>query len=151
MRRIRTIMLAASLAGVAFSLPAIAADHEVKMLNKGSDGEMMVFEPAYLKIAPGDTVTFIATDKGHNSEAIKGMVPEGAEMWKGKINEEIKVTFDQEGVYGYRCAPHYGMGMVGLIQVGDNPANLEQAKAVKLPNKAAERMTAYFEQASATQ
>jgi len=151
MQKIRTIMLAASFAGMAFSLPAFAADHEVKMVNKGANGEMMAFEPAYLKIAPGDTVTFVAADKGHNSEAIKGMVPEGAKEWKGKINEEIKVTFDTEGVYGYRCLPHFGMGMVGLIQVGDNPANLEQAKAVKLPNKAAERMTALFEQTSATQ
>ncbi|WP_011581412.1 MULTISPECIES: pseudoazurin [Chelativorans] len=151
MLRIGTIVVAASLAGMAFSLPAVAADHEIKMLNKGADGEAMAFEPAFLKIAPGDTVTFVATDKGHNSETIKGMAPEGAETWKGKINEEIKVTFDQEGVYGFRCLPHFGMGMVGLIQVGDNPANLEEAKGVKLPNKAAKRMAGYFEQVSATQ
>ena len=38
----------------------------------------MVFEPAFVKIAPGDTVKFVSTDKGHNAEIIKGMLPEGA-------------------------------------------------------------------------
>ena len=33
-----------------------AADHVVKMLNNGADG-MMVFEPGYLNVVPGDTVT----------------------------------------------------------------------------------------------
>ena len=49
------------------------------------------------------------------------MIPEVAEPWKGKINEEITVTFTQEGIYGYKCQPHFGLGMVGLIQVGETP------------------------------
>ena len=44
------------------------------MLNKGAEGAM-VFEPALVKVAPGDTVKFVATDKGHNAETIKGMLP----------------------------------------------------------------------------
>ncbi len=67
---------------LAFALPAAAADFEVHMLNKGAEGAM-VFEPAFVKVAPGDTVTFIPTDKGHNVETIKGMIPEGAEAFKG--------------------------------------------------------------------
>src|SRR5690606_12111270 len=46
---------------VLFAAPAFGADHTVKMLNQGADG-MMVFEPAFLKVAPGDTVTFVPTD-----------------------------------------------------------------------------------------
>ena len=67
--KLRSVTMAAVLL---LSAPAlsIAADFEVKMLNKGAEGAM-VFEPAGLKIAPGDTVTFIPTDKGHNAEAIK--------------------------------------------------------------------------------
>ena len=34
--------------------PVIAADHTVEMLSS-SNGEMMVFKPAVLKIAPGDS------------------------------------------------------------------------------------------------
>jgi pseudoazurin len=115
---------------------ALAADHEIQMLNKGSNGQPMQFEPAFLKIEPGDTVTFVATDKGHNSESLKGGIPEGAASWKGKINEEIKVTFEAEGVYAYKCTPHLGLGMVGLIQVGADSSNLEAVQAIKLPSKA---------------
>ena len=121
---------------------SIAADFEVKMLNKGAEGAM-VFEPAGLKIAAGDTVTFVATDKSHNAEAIKGMIPDSAVEFKGKMNETIKVTFDVPGLYGVKCAPHVGMGMVAAILVGDAPAaNLDAFNAAKLPKKARERIDA---------
>jgi len=97
---------------------AMAETHEVRMLNKGEDGRM-VFEPGFLQVAPGDTVTFLATDRGHNAETADGMIPDGAEGFAGKINEEITVTLDTEGVYGVICKPHYAMGMVMTIAVGD--------------------------------
>ena len=126
---------------MALALPAGAADFEVHMLNKGAEGAM-VFEPAFVKVAPGDTVTFIPTDKGHNVETIKDMIPEGAEAFKSKMNETYKVTFDKAGAYGVKCTPHVGMGMVGLVVVGDAPANLDAVKTGKLPKKARERMDA---------
>jgi pseudoazurin len=113
---------------------AQAAEHEIHMLNKGQKGAM-VFEPDLVKAAPGDTIRFVPTDKSHNAEAIKGMIPEGAEGFKSKINEELTVTLTKEGVYGVKCMPHYGMGMVALIVVGD-PVNLDAAKAVSHPGKA---------------
>jgi pseudoazurin len=128
--------------------PTLAADFEVKMLNKSSDGQSMAFEPAFLKIQPGDTVRFVPADKGHDVETIAGMLPEGAQPFKSKISESISVTFEKAGVYGYRCAPHVGMGMVGLIAVGDATVNLEAAKQVKLPPIATKRMTTLFDQAS---
>ncbi|HEV7309201.1 pseudoazurin [Ensifer sp.] len=128
-------------AAMVVAAPAAAADFEVHMLNKGKDGAM-VFEPASLKVMPGDTVTFIPTDKGHNVESIKGMIPEGAETFRSKINETFKVTFTAAGLYGVKCTPHYGMGMVGVIQVGDSPANLEAVKSAKNPKKAQERLDA---------
>jgi len=106
----RVAVAAAVFAAIAGS--ALAADHEIHMLNKGKDGAM-VFEPAGIKIAAGDTVTFIPTDKGHNAETIKGMLPEGAVEFKGKMSEKVTVTFDVAGTYGVKCAPHVGMGMVG--------------------------------------
>ena len=81
------------------------------MLNKGDKGAM-VFQPNFIQAAPGDTIKFVPTDKSHNAETIKGMIPDGAKGFKGKTNEEFSVTLDQEGVYGVKCAPHYGMGMV---------------------------------------
>ena len=144
----RRVIQCAAASGLALGLPLRAgaqATHEVQMLNRSADGQMMVFEPAFLKIEPGDTVTFVPTDKGHNSESILGMLPEGAEAWKGKINQEISVTLTVEGLYGYKCLPHYPLGMVGLIQVGDELPNLDDAQEVKHPGQAAARMTLLFE------
>lgn len=120
---------------ISLASPAAAKDHVVKMLNKGAHGAM-VFEPALVKVAPNDTVTFIATDKGHNAEIISTMMPTGAAPFKGKMNQNITVKFTKPGVYGYKCLPHYGMGMVGAVIVGNGASNAAQAKAVSHPGKA---------------
>jgi pseudoazurin len=59
------------------------------------------------------------------------MVPDGAVTWKGGLNKDVTVTLDAEGVYGVCCVPHYGMGMVALIVVGDPSVNLETAGQIK--------------------
>jgi pseudoazurin len=138
--------MAAAALVLASTLSLAAAEYEVKMLNKGADGSTMVFEPAFLQIEVGDTVTFVPTDKGHNAETIKDMLPEGAEDFKGAMGKEVVVTFTEAGAYGVKCAPHFGMGMVALIVVGDAPANLEAIKAIKVPNKAQQRLDAIYAQ-----
>lgn len=131
--------LAVPAALLALSGAGFAADYQVQMLNKGEDGPM-VFEPAFVRAEPGDTITFVPTDKSHNVEAIADILPEGVETFKSKLNEEFVLTVTEPGVYGVKCTPHFGMGMVGLIQVGDAPANLEAAKSAKMSKKARERM-----------
>ena len=138
---------AAALAVLTFAGGAAAEEHVVEMLNKGEKGAM-VFQPNLVHAAPGDTVKFVPTDKSHNVESIKGMIPEGAESFKSKMNEEITVTFDKDGVYGVKCAPHYGMGMVALIVVGQ-PVNADEAKAVKQTGKAKAAFAELFGQAVA--
>ena len=136
------------LAGLALTAsPAAAKEHQVKMLNKGAQG-LMVFEPAFIKIAPGDTVKFLATNKGHNAESVAGMAPAGGTTFKGKINEEIVVRFNKQGLYGYKCLPHVGMGMVGLVQVG-GAGNKSQAAAAaqSLPGIGKKRMNALLTKA----
>lgn len=129
---------------IVFILPslALAELHEVEMLNRNETGSM-VYAPSYLKIAPGDTVKFLATRPGHNAASIDGMVPDGAESFKGKINEEIEVTFTVPGIYGIKCTPHYAMGMVMLIQVGDTPASPEDLSE-DLPKRAKDRFFEYI-------
>lgn len=142
------------LAGAAFAAVmamaggANAAEVEVKMLNKGTEG-LMVFEPALVKVAPGDTVKFVSADKGHNAESIKGMLPDGGATFLGKAGEDVAVKFDQAGIYGVKCAPHYGMGMVAMIVVG-TPTNEEQAKAVPQVGKAKQVFAILFERLAAT-
>ncbi len=65
--------------------------------------------------------------------------------FKSKVNEEYVLTVTEPGYYGIKCSPHYSMGMVALIRVGDGSANLDAAKAIKLPAKAGERMKAAFD------
>lgn len=142
---IRTLAAVAVL-GLMGATPVLAANFEVHMLNKGEAGAM-VFEPAFVKVAPGDTVTFIPTDKGHNAETIKDMLPDGAEPFKGAMGKEIVATFTVPGAYGIKCQPHFAMGMIALVVVGDAPANLETIKAVKVPKKVHERFEPLFEQA----
>ena len=135
----KTLLLAAAAVAIAI-LPANAADVQVKMLNKGAKG-MMVFEPDLVKVQPGDTVTFVATDPGHDAQSVPGMLPEGAQPFEGKIGKDVTVTFTQPGVYGIKCKPHYVMGMVGVVVVGDPSSNLEAAKQAKNPGKAGKLFT----------
>jgi len=135
------LVVAGAVLAVAVASPGAAKDVQVRMLNKGKAGAM-VFEPALVKIAPGDTVTFVATDKGHNAEIISTMIPAGASPFKGKMNQDITVKFTKAGVYGYKCLPHYGMGMVGAVIVGNGAPNAAQAKAVSHPGKAKQAFSA---------
>lgn len=132
--RIGTFVAGLALA-VAVASPAAAKDYQVKMLNKGP-GRAMVFSPEVVKVAPGDTVTFLSVDPGHNAESIASMIPAGAAPFKSKMNQNFTVKFTKPGVYGYKCLPHYAMGMVGVVYVGGSTANLAQAKAASHPGKA---------------
>ena len=139
----RRVMTLAAFAVLMSASMALAAEVEVKMLNKGAEG-LMVFEPALVKIEPGDTVKFVATDKSHNAETIKGMLPAGAAPFAGKMNEDIVVTFDKPGAYGVKCMPHYAMGMVALVVVG-KPGNLEEVKALPQSGKARQVFAGLFD------
>lgn len=127
---------------------AFAANFEVLMLNKGTDGKTMGFSPSFLQVEVGDTVTFIPIDKGHNSESILDMIPADAATWKGKTNEQFTITLTVKGLYGFKCYPHFNMGMVGLIQVGDDRSNLTELMNVRLPGKAQARMMELFAKTS---
>ena len=109
----KNLLLAVLLAFGATS--AMAADHEIKMLNFGTEGGM-VFEPGFLKVAPGDRVTFVPTNSGH---WVKGLIqPEGTDLLESKVDESYTVTLIEEGVYVFACPPHMMMSMVGVLQVG---------------------------------
>ena len=143
----RKVMSLAAFALLMSASMAPAAEVEVKMLNKGTDGGLMVFEPSLVKIAPGDTVKFVAADKTHNAETLKGMLPEGATPFAGKMSENVSVTFDKPGVYGVKCMPHYAMGMVALVVVG-KPDNVDQAKAIPQSGKAKQVFATLFDRLS---
>ena len=115
-----SVRLAALLLGSCAATLATAETFEVKMLNRGPHGAM-VYEPEFIQAAPGDTIKFLATSNGHDAVSIAGMAPAGATAFRGKVNEEIAITLTQPGLYGIKCQPHYAMGMVMLVRVGDTP------------------------------
>ncbi|MEM9247735.1 MAG: pseudoazurin [Pseudomonadota bacterium] len=142
----RRSVLTAGVAGVGLTVlaplrPAFAAtSHDIEMLNVHPENKRLrqVFFPRIHTVMPGDTVNFLATDRGHNSATVEGMIPDGASGWDGKINEEVSATLETPGFYGYQCTPHSSVGMVGLIIVsGDGMMdNLEAAQGVRHRGKA---------------
>jgi len=125
--------------------PAAAKEWRVAMVNHGTDGAMD-FAPAFIRIAPGDSVRFVAQDKGHNAESIPELTPAGGTMFKGQLNQDVLAKFTRPGLYGYKCLPHFAMGMVGLVEVG-KPVNLAafNASLEKLPPLAKLRMAKFVQ------
>lgn len=130
---------AVALMSGAFGSSAVAADHVIKMLNKNEAGQTMVFEPDFVKVEPGDKVIFEPTDKNHNSESVKEIWPEGVPLVKGKFSTVVEFTTDKDGIYVFKCLPHYGMGMVAVVQVG-KPTNLDAVKEFKAMGMSSRRM-----------
>ena len=154
-KSIRLLTAFALAVGLAAAVPnpAQAETHEVLMYTKNPDNpkEKNVFIPKVLRIQPGDTVKFVSSQKSHNTESIKGMIPDGAEKWKSKVSKDFEITFDTPGIYGYKCTPHYSLGMVGLVVVeGDGwDANLAEMKKVKQRGKAKKVFKAIWEELEA--
>ena len=117
-----------------FSNLASAADLTIDMLNKRDDGKRMVYSLEVAKIDAGQSIKWVAKDKGHNVEMIKG--PDGASLpKKSKLNEDVTIKFDTPGIYLYKCTPHVGMGMIGLVVVGGDTSNKDAIMKVKLGGK----------------
>jgi pseudoazurin len=135
--------IALGVALICASAPAFAANVDVQMLNKGDKGAF-VFQPDLVKVAVGDTVTFQATDKGHDVDGAAANIPAGATPFKSAMSQPLTQTFTVPGIYLVKCDPHYGLGMVAIVVVGDDLSNLDAVKAVKSPQKAQERLNAIF-------
>ncbi len=90
---------------------AQAADHVIKAVG-------VKFDPMFLVVEPGDTVTW-TNMPAHLVETIDEMVPEGQEKILSKMGETVSTTFTVEGVVTYKCTPHWGARMGGMILVGE--------------------------------
>ena len=138
----RTAMLGAAGLAVlgATRTAAQGHSHTVEMItgDTGNGGMNMMFSPRILRIASGDSVTFVPSNPGHNCLSTPGMIPTGAQAWRGQIGQPVTVTFTEPGYYGYHCLPHRSLGMVGLVIVdgGGRDTNLQSARSVPHPGKA---------------
>ena len=113
----------------------------VEMLNKDADGNKMVYSEEIVRIQVGETVTWLPTSKGHNVEMIAG--PDTANLpKKSKNSKEVSITFEVAGVYYYWCTPHKGMGMIGLVVVGDDVSNKDAIAKAKAMGKSKKKLKA---------
>ena len=119
------------------STSASAADMTIEMLNKDANGNKMVFSEEIARVDIGDIITWIPTAKGHNVEMISS--PNDIKL-KSKNGKEVKISFDKAGIYYYWCTPHKGMGMIGLVVVGNDTSNIDQIAKAKAMGKSKKKL-----------
>tara|TARA_A100001011_G_C13548934_1_gene531626 strand:+ start:34 stop:450 length:417 start_codon:yes stop_codon:yes gene_type:complete len=119
------------------STSASAADMTIEMLNKDADGNKMVFSEEIARVDIGDIITWVPTTKGHNVEMISS--PNDMKL-KSKNGKEVKISFDKAGIYYYWCTPHKGMGMIGLVVVGNDTSNIDQIAKAKAMGKSKKKL-----------
>ncbi len=125
-------------ASVLLSSAVMAENHVV-------NAEVTAFNPMVIKIAPGDTVSW-ENMNGHITHTIDEYLPAGAEGWESQMGENFQTKpLTVEGAYFYKCTPHWGAGMGGVIIVG-NPTNLDDVAATS-PKGAAKRLLKKAEKA----
>ena len=144
----RAGLLALSVSVAAAGAPAAAAaERLVRLVTEGPHGRFR-FEPPVLLVAKGDTVRFVPDSRLHAVKTVAGMLPAGASPWRGRMGEEVAVRFDRPGVYGLKCPAHYQVGMVALVIVGHDPANLREARSVRHPPMPTETFGTLFAEAA---
>ena len=124
-------------AAMLMSAPALAADMTIEMLNKDGDGNKMVYSEEIARVDVGDTITWVPTTKGHNVEMIASP---NRLKYKSKPNKKAEITFDTPGIYYYWCTPHKGMGMIGLVVVGNDLSNKDQIAKAKAFGKTKKKL-----------
>ena len=129
-------------AAMLISAPALAADMTIEMLNKDVDGNKMVYSEEIARVDVGDTITWSPTTKGHNVEMIAS--PNNMKL-KSKNGKEVQVTFDAPGIYYYWCTPHKGMGMIGLVVVGEDTHNKDAVAKAKALGKSKKKLKKLLE------
>jgi len=121
-----------------FATAAWATDHRVTVGGSTGDGyygdhPVLMFSPANLTIATGDTVTFVNAGGQHNVDADNGSFrcARGCDGQGGNGDPSddywsATVTFDTPGTITYHCDIHGHLGMVGSITVQGTTVNLNQ-------------------------
>ena len=112
---------AAVATAAAGSTAGTAAGQTTKEVIVGPGGNL-VYEPATVYVAPGDTVHWVWESDNHN--IVVDSQPEGA-GWEGhepleNTGFEYEHTFETTGTYAYYCQPHRSAGMVAEVIVNES-------------------------------
>jgi pseudoazurin len=141
----RLVSLLTAVLLAVFASAASAAEVTVEMLNRDKETNTQnVFKPTLVKVNKGDTVKWIATNPAHNVAFVQGGVPVGVPLFNSPMGKDATYKFDKPGIYLYKCTPHAGLGMVGLVVVGSDKSNLAAVKAAYIPPLAKKRLEPAF-------
>ncbi|MEM7377013.1 MAG: pseudoazurin [Pseudomonadota bacterium] len=140
----RTLLTLSTLTLTALWANAPRATERIHTVGMWTEGAHKFYDPAFIRAQVGDAVRFINISGHHNTESIRGMLPDGVSPWNSALDTTFDLTLTHEGVYGYKCTPHYEKAMVGLIVVGDASVNADSARAVVHPEAAQAAFDALF-------
>lgn len=101
--------------------PSLAADFvvdQVTDIGASAASGMFRFSPELLRIAPGDTVTFLNSRGSHTVRTQQGLWPEDAAPIDIRGQSRTTVTFESPGLYGIACGRHGRYGMAMIVAVG---------------------------------
>ena len=106
-----TIMITALFLSMTLAAQAYAA--EIQM---GYDGNL-VFEPNEVTVNAGDTVTFVNNALPPHNIIVDGRADLSRESLMFSPGETQEIVFADAGDFNFKCAPHEGAGMKGVIHV----------------------------------
>ena len=106
-----TIMLTSLFLSFSLASTAYAAD-----IQMGYEGNL-VFEPNELTVNAGDTVTFINNALPPHNIIVDGRADLSRESLMFSPGETQEIVFADTGDFNFKCAPHEGAGMKGVIHV----------------------------------
>ena len=106
-----TIMLSSLF--LSFALAASAYATEIQM---GYDGNL-VFEPNEVTVNAGETVTFVNNALPPHNIIVDGREDLSRESLMFSPGETQEIVFADKGDFNFKCAPHEGAGMKGVIHV----------------------------------
>ena len=106
-----TIMFTSLFLSMTLAAKAYAAD-----IQMGYEGNL-VFEPSELTVNAGDTVTFVNNALPPHNIIFDKFASLSRESLMFTPGETQEIKFASAGDYDFKCAPHEGAGMKGVIHV----------------------------------
>lgn len=145
MRRILSACIV--LASFTTSQATFAAEVVVEMLTRDkATNTSNLYSPGLVRVNKGDTVKWVSKQAGHNVAFVAGGVPAGVALFSSPMSKDASFKFEKPGIYLYKCTPHLGLGMVGLVIVGNDKSNLAAVKATYIPPAAKKRLEPFFKE-----
>ncbi len=103
--------------GTSLSLSVwLAAQAYAAEIQMGYEGNL-VFEPNEVTVKAGDTVTFVNNALPPHNIIVDGRADLSRESLMFSPGETQEIVFADAGDFNFKCAPHEGAGMKGVIHV----------------------------------